>query len=291
MMTTKKTRTNLLISAFHYLSKKGIISAQTEAEILLRHVCDCSRIELYLGKEIVSREKLSYYWQLITARTKGVPLQYLTGTSEFMGLEFKVHSGVFIPRPETEILTETVINLLIERLADQQTVKPMILDIGTGCGNIAISIAKYLKKVHICACDISDFALKLARENSYLHKVRICLVNSDIFSAFKRRAYFSLIVSNPPYIKRQQVALLSREIHYEPKVALDGGWDGLLYYRRIINAAPGYLQDRGLLALEIGEGQKEMIEKIIKRTRQLALIKIIKDYNGVERVLVAEKIR
>jgi release factor glutamine methyltransferase len=259
-MATRETRASLLNSGFRYLSRKGIISAQREAEILLRHVCNCSRIELYLENKVVNRKKLGYYWHLLTTRTEGVPLQYLIESSEFMGLEFKVRSGVFIPRPETEILTETVINLLTGKPPNRQAAKSMILDIGTGCGNIAISIAKYLKKVHIFACDISDSALKLAKENSCLHKVKIRLVNSDIFCAFKRKAYFTLIVSNPPYIKRQQFALLSREIHYEPKVALDGGWDGLLYYHRIINAAPEYLQDKGLLALEIGQNQKDTIK-------------------------------
>ena len=203
---------------------------------------------------------------------------------------------VFIPRPETEILVETVLNLQLTAYNLQLN----ILDIGTGCGNIAISLAKELKKTclpsakqsrqaHIFACDISDFALQLTKENLSLNKVNVSLVKSDLFAAFKKENSFSLVISNPPYIKAQEINGLSRELHYEPRLALDAGWDGLSFYRRIVNQAPAYLQDKGLLILELGDKQAEAVKEILRQNGRLSLISVVRDYNDVERVIVAQK--
>ena len=278
-------RVILLSSGSSFLAKKGVSNAKGDAEIFLSHILNCPRIELYLDNLAVEERESRHYWDLLTERARGVPLQYLVGSTEFMGLEFKIRPGVFIPRPETEILVEAVLGLQLT----VYSLQPKILDIGTGCGNIAISIARSLRSARIFACDISDSALQLTKENSSLNKVRICLLQSNLFSAFKKREFFSLIVSNPPYVNTQEIPGLIQEIHHEPKLALDGGRDGLFYYRKIINQAPVYLEDRGLLVLEIGDNQKPLVQEIFAQSGRLSLIKTVRDYNDVERVVIAQK--
>ena len=280
-----KKRVILLSSGSSFLAKKGVANAKGDAEIFLSHILNCPRIELYLDNLAVEERESRHYWDLLTERARGVPLQYLVGSTEFMGLEFKIRPGVFIPRPETEILVEAVLGLQLT----VYSLQPKILDIGTGCGNIAISIARSLRSTRIFACDISDSALQLTKENSSLNKVRICLLQSNLFSAFKKRESFSLIVSNPPYVNTQEIPGLIREIHHEPKLALDGGKDGLFYYRKIINQAPVYLEDRGLLVLEIGDNQKPLVQEIFAQSGRFSLIKTVRDYNDLERVVIAQK--
>ena len=275
----------LLSSGSSFLAKKGVANAKGNAEIFLSHILNCPRIELYLDNLAVEERESRHFWDLLTKRARGVPLQYLVGSTEFMGLEFKISPGVFIPRPETEILVEAVLGLQLT----VYSLQPKILDIGTGCGNIAISIARSLRSARFFACDISDSALQLTKENCSLNKVRICLLQSNLFSAFKKKGFFSLIVSNPPYVNTQEIPGLIREIHHEPKLALDGGRDGLFYYRKIINQAPVYLEDRGLLVLEIGDNQKPLVQEIFAQSERLSLIKTVRDYNDVERVVIAQK--
>jgi release factor glutamine methyltransferase len=281
-------RTDLIRQASRVLDREGVPCALTDAEVLLSHVLDCARVELYLDNNRVAEDQRLYFHKLLKARSERFPLQYLVGSTEFMGLALKVKPGVFIPRPETEILVETILNLP----AANCPLPAKILDIGTGSGNIAISLAKYLKeKSHIFACDISDSALQLARENCKLNKADIYLVKSNLFSAFKNTKYFSIIVSNPPYIRKQLIALLPEELSYEPKEAYDGGGDGLLYCRQIINQAPCYLKKRGLLCLEIGDQQAGAVKEIIAQSSELSFLKIVSDFNGIERVIVARKDR
>ena len=226
-------RINLLRSGSDYLARQGITNCLGESETFLSHTLDCPRLELYLEDLAVEQKRADHFWQLLIARSGGFPLQYLLGSTEFMGLRFKVVPGVFIPRPETEILVETILKL--SALSPQLSAN--ILDIGTGCGNIAVSLAKYLKSGHIFACDISDSALQLAKENSFLNEVNVSFIKSDLFSAFRKKNNFSLILSNPPYISTAEISTLPRELKYEPTKAYDGGRDGLVYYRRIINQA------------------------------------------------------
>ncbi len=280
-------RVELLNLGTGYLANGGVLNALGESEIFLSHVLDCSRVELYLNNLPVGENNTRDYWRLLGTRAEGLPLQYILGSTEFMGLEFKIRPGVFIPRPETEILVETVLKLLASN--HQPSVK--VLDIGTGCGNIAVSLARYLTGADIFACDISDSALKLTKENSSLHKAQVSLIQSDLFSAFKKQECFSLVISNPPYISAQKIGELSREVHFEPRGALDGGSDGLAYYRRIINAAPAYLQDKGFLALEIGDNQMAKVEEILEQGKRFSQALIVRDYNDVERVIVAQKIK
>lgn len=282
-------RIDLLIAGTSYLNREGLANAQGEAELILSHLVNCPRIELYLENLTVERARSGRYWDILTTRARGFPLQYLIGSTEFMGLKFKIWPGVFIPRPETEILVETTIDILTNELTNKRTNEQTILDIGCGCGNITISLAKYLEKARIFACDVSDSALQVARENSYLNRVNIFLIKSNLLSGFKKGSCFSLIVSNPPYINTREIPGLSRELHYEPRRAYDGGEDGLLFYRKIIGQAPDYLQDGGKLCLEIGDNQAGAVKEILEQSGKFSLLKVVKDYNDVERVIVVRK--
>ncbi len=289
-------RIDLLKQGRRFLTEEGVTNARGEAETFLSHILNCPRIELYLDNPAVEEKKSRDYWSLLIERSRGLPLQYLIGSTEFMGLKFKAAPGVFIPRPETEILVETVLSQLA--ITNYRLLN--ILDIGTGCGNIAVSLAKGLKKAclplakqggqaHIFACDISDSALQLAKENFSFNKVDICLVKSDLFAAFRKLNYFSLIVSNPPYINARAIPRLCRELHFEPRRAIDGGRDGLFYYRRIINEAPAYLRDKGMLVLEIGDNQADSVKEILAQSGKFSQALLLRDYNNVQRVIVAQK--
>jgi len=279
-------RISLLQSGSRYLAKEGIEGARRESEIFLSHTLNCPRVELYLNNFNVEEKVERDFWQLLSSRARGEPLQYLLKKTEFMGLEFKMATDVFIPRPETEILVENI----IQAVSSDSRSLLKILDVGTGCGNIAISLAKHLPQAHIFACDISNSALQLTEENARLNGISLNLVKSDVFSAFfNKRNYFSLIVSNPPYVCANEIPYLSRELQHEPKKALDGGLDGLRYYHRIIEEAPGYLAENGLLALEIGDDQGFSVQQSIKKNTNLLLNSTIKDYNDRERVVLARK--
>ncbi len=277
---------DLLKSGCRYLSAEGLASSLVEAEVFLTNILDCSRFELYFDSPPIKESAAQYFWHLLNLRSQGYPLQYLLGSTEFMGLEFKLRPGVFIPRPETEILVETAINFLTNKRTNEQTNK-RILELGTGCGNIAVSLAKSLQKADIFACDICDFALKLAQQNRKLNKADICLVKSDLFSAFRKENSFSLIISNPPYIKAAEIAGLPREVHYEPRLALEAGAEGLSFYRRIIDQAPAYLAAQGLLMLELGDQQAAAVKEMLAQSREYTNISLVKDYNGVQRVIIA----
>lgn len=289
-------RINLLNSGSRYLAREGIESTTCESELFLSHILDCPRAELYLNNIAVKEDDSRQFWQFLSTRIEGIPLQYILGSTEFMGLRFRVKPGVFIPRPETEILVEAILNLrLITYPSTSRRASDLglnILDIGTGCGNIAISLAKYLPQAHVFACDIYDSALQLAEANSRLNGIDLNVVKSDIFGAFcNKRNYFSLIVSNPPYVNREDISKLPRELQHEPKDALDGGLDGLMYYQKIIKEAPDYLEKDGLLALEIGDNQVHSIKQIIEEVPNLTLVSITRDYNNIERVVLIKKVK
>jgi release factor glutamine methyltransferase len=258
-----------------------------EAELVYSHILNCDRLSLYLNKEVhLSRNKSAQVSRIFKRRITGEPLQYILGSTEFMGLEFKVDQRALIPRPETEILVSSAIEKLRGKV-----VCPKILDLGTGSGCIAVSIAKLLPRALIWATDISLPALQLAKKNANLHKVQIEFLHSDIFSALKKEQdKFDLIISNPPYISSEEFCGLAKEISFEPVLALEAGPDGLDFYRRIIIQAADYLKEDGFLTLEMGLGQRSAIENILKKYKKFKVIEIIKDYNNIERVLIAKKL-
>ncbi|MFH0790913.1 MAG: peptide chain release factor N(5)-glutamine methyltransferase [Candidatus Omnitrophota bacterium] len=264
----------------------------TEAELLFTQILGCNRLSLYLNESMpLARGKSQAVSLVLKRRIFGEPLQYILGKTEFMGLEFKVNKDVLIPRQETEILVETAINIV--KLLNCSTVK--LLDLGTGSGCIAVSLAKFLQGVGITANDISKSALKTARENAVLNNVadRIEFVEGDLFDYGQGQALslpvYDLIVTNPPYIVTEEIDNLQREVQYEPRIALDGGADGLCFYRRIIKEAPAYLKENGFLIMEMGFNQCDAIKNIFRKSGKFEIIEIVKDYSGIERVIVGKK--
>ncbi len=262
-----------------------------ETELLFTEVLGCSRAELYLEKKkILSRQNSLRVSSVLKRRISGEPIQYILGKTEFMGLEFKVTPTVFIPRPDTEILVETALRYAADKVSGHKATGLNVLDIGTGSGCIAVSLAKYLSQVHISATDISPAALEIAGQNAKLNGVqeRINFLNCDLFPFCKQRAIgYDLILSNPPYIKTDVIKTLEVEVLHEPSIALDGGDDGLDFYRRIIREALVYLKRGGLLILEIGFDQKEALEKILGISQIFEVKELVKDYNNIDRVIVA----
>ncbi|MEA3328513.1 MAG: peptide chain release factor N(5)-glutamine methyltransferase [Candidatus Omnitrophota bacterium] len=213
------------------------------------------------------------------------PLQYLMGSSEFMGLEFKVNRNTFIPRPETEILVETILGLIIGRGHGSY-----LLDIGTGCGNIALTLAKFMPGLRVLATDISESALKTAGLNAKIHNVdKAYFLNMDIFKGLSAGTNFKAIVSNPPYVADKDLMSLPPVVKHEPLAALDGGKDGLFFLNKIIEGAPRYLTKDGWLALEVGYDQAGRVGEKISSSGEFNDLRIIKDYSGIDRVIIAKK--
>lgn len=269
----------------------------TEAEILFTEILNCNRISLYLNKDLpLGKNKSHLAASALRRRLKGEPLPYILGKTEFMGLEFKVTPDVLIPRPETEILVETVLRA-VNSFTRLSVCSLEILELGTGSGCIAVSLAKFLPGANITATDISEKAIQIAKQNALLNNVKIIFFVSDLFANHAmpagrqepRTTNHDLIVSNPPYIPEAEIDDLSAEVRYEPRIALDGGKDGLDFYRRIAKEAPHYLKDKGFLIMEMGFGQKEEIEKIFEDTGSFQITEIVKDYKNIERVIVARK--
>jgi len=257
-----------------------------EAELLFTDILKCSRSSLYLNKHLVlNKAQSKAISSVLKKRIYGYPLQYILGKTEFMGLEFKVTPAVLIPRPETEVLVEKI----IEIVHSQQSIVHRILDMGTGSGCIAISLAKILAGIKVEAVDISEEALAVARENARLNGVEVNFTQSDLFSSPKLRTErYELIASNPPYVSHPQFSSLQPEIRYEPRRALDGGRDGLDFYRRILSASGGHLNKNGFLVMEIGFDQRQAIENIIRRSGRFTIKETVKDYSGIERIIVAQ---
>lgn len=257
----------------------------TEKEILLISILDCPRSSLYNGILSLNDKQLKELRCALSLRARGFPLQYILCETEFFGLTFKVDEKVFIPRPETEILVEKIIEIVKNHYSLRGKIK--ILDIGTGSGCIAISLAKSLLIAKITAVDISIGALEVAKYNSKLNNVgeEIEFIESDLFGDLKSDTY-DLIVSNPPYIPSADIENLQREIKYEPRIALDGGRDGFDFYRRIIKDAPKFLKKGGFLFMEIGFGQRNDISEIASQEGKLEILEIVKDYSNIERILV-----
>lgn len=213
------------------------------------------------------------------------PVQYIIGHTEFCGLAIKVNEDVLIPRPETEMLVETAIDLLIEHKSTRAQDTKM-LDLCTGSGCIAIALTKKLPDCKIVASDISEKALALAGENARIHQTeQIEFIRSDLFNDLKGK--FDIVVSNPPYISGPEFSELQEEVLKEPRVALYGGEDGLLFYRRIFNDAGRFLNDGGYVVVEIGYGQSGAVRDICESVLGFKTVDIKKDSSGIDRVIVA----
>jgi len=269
-----------------------------EAELLFTEILNCDRVSLYLKGDLrLDKDKSCFISLALERRILGEPIQYILGKTEFMGLDFRLTPDVFIPRPETEILVETALKYVTSHQSPVTSKK--ILDVGTGSGNIAISLAKFLPQTEIFATDISKKTLEIASLNAKLNKVsgKIKFIQSDLFTDYPclpdRQGLpitdYDIIVSNPPYIITAEIDSLQPEISYEPRIAVDGGKDGLDFYRRIINESASYLKLGGFLIMEMGFNQKEAIEDILQKSENYKIIDVVGDYNNIERVLVAKR--
>jgi release factor glutamine methyltransferase len=283
------TIAELLSKAAEHLQDKGLENPRLNAEIMLGHLLSLKRLELYLHHDRpLNRRELSTFRDMIKRRLAGYPLQYLTGETDFFSLTFQVNPYALIPRPETEILVEAVLS----RVRGLEPPRE-IADLGTGSGVIAITLAIHLAESQLWAMDCSSGALALARKNARRHGVadRIRFFQGDLFEPLKgREGSLAAVVSNPPYVSSNQLKNLSREIRlHEPSLALDGGPDGLGVIRRIVAGAPQYLRNDGILAVEVGDGQAPEVQKMVVETGAFGLPCAVKDYLGVERVVMAEK--
>lgn len=245
-----------------------------EARLLLAVVMNINIGEL-LSKETCTDEEYKKFMLYIEKRISGEPYAYIVGYKEFMKLNFKVNEHVLIPREDTEILVENAIN----------SGKLKILDICTGSGCIAISLAKYIKNSIVDAVDISSEALKVAKENASLNNVNVNFINSNLFENVKEK--YDLIVSNPPYIPSDDILFLQKEVKNEPLIALDGGKDGLTFYKLIAQNARNHLNDGGILMFEIGFDEAESVSNILQ-TNGYKNITVIKDFSGNDRVVKAD---
>lgn len=263
-----------------YLQEKGCSSPRLDAELLLGHVLGLDRLSLYLNfdKPLTSQE-VDAYRRLIGRRGQRIPLAYLTGEREFYSLPLLVNEAVLIPRPETEFVVDKVLELL-------EPGRPgRILELGTGSGAIAVALACQDPDIQVTAVDISPEALEVARANAQRLEVagQITFLESDLFQRVS--GTFQVICSNPPYIKRDDLGKLAPEIAYEPAVALDGGADGLDFYRRIFRQAASFLGEPGFVVLEIGWDQAREV-RALGEEAGLTWLQTVQDYGGRDRVVV-----
>lgn len=279
-MTIKEAITKGMIM----LKSNNIDSPKLKARLLLQYILDKPRqyIIVYDNKEIDKKQQWEYFVN-IEKITKGIPLQHITHKQEFMKMDFFVNEDVLIPRQDTEILVEEVIKI------GQKTNAKKILDLCTGSGAIAVSLAKYLPNTEITAIDISNEALKIAKKNAISNNVeeQITFISSDMFTNLNEEK-FDIIVSNPPYIKTDVIRNLDIQVKNDPHIALDGGKDGLDFYRKIINNANKYLKYNGYLCLEIGFDQKIDVIELIENTEKFEGTYSKKDLYDNDRIIVTQ---
>ena len=306
----------LIQNSKHELDSLNVEDADIKLKILIEYVFKISKEKLILKyKDEINDKKVEEFRKLLKKLENGIPIQYIINNQEFMGLNFYVDENVLIPQPDTEILVEEVIKYCNElrnnESEDKETNKDYkeniekepiinkedkninkktikILDLCTGSGIIGISIYKYLENVEIYASDISQKALNIAEKNTNLNNAKINFINSDMFENIHIKD-FDIIVSNPPYIESKVIESLSKEVQNEPKLALDGGEDGLKFYRCILENAKDYLRKNGAIFLEIGYDQKEKIEEILKSYKIYKETKCIKDCGGNNRVIIIKR--
>ena len=276
----------LLKRSDQFLAEKGIESARLDAEVLMADLLDMERINLYVKYDYpLKNNEIDTYREMIKQRAKRIPVAYITETKEFMSLEFKVKEGVLIPRPDTENLVETV----IDYCQQNELQSPQIIDVGTGSGAIAVSLAHYLSESKVVGVDLSAQALKIARQNMEKHELseRMSILKSDLLAEFIKREIkgIDIIVSNPPYISEAEMEELPPEVKKEPKTALEAGEDGLDYYRRLIPEAEKVLKKGGKIFLEIGYQQAEAVSSLFGE--KWSQIEVKKDYSENDRIVSA----
>jgi release factor glutamine methyltransferase len=290
-----------------FLQPRGVDSPRLQIELMLAHVLNLPRLQLYLNFErALSEGELARLREMVKRRAAREPLQHILGSTSFCGLEIKCSPAALVPRPETELLAERAWQFLSEmnrgtaggpqpseagRSRDGAPCHPAALDIGTGTGCIAIALALNVPNALIHSVDVSDLALALARENAANNKVtgQIQFHLGDAFAVLPGASQFDVIVSNPPYIPSAEINSLQPEVRdFDPKLALDGGADGLDFCRRIANQAPPFLKSDGRLMVEFGDGQAEALKNIFSGENWI-VDEIVADYSARPRILIARR--
>ncbi|MBL8028421.1 MAG: peptide chain release factor N(5)-glutamine methyltransferase [Fibrobacteres bacterium] len=277
----------ILTKTSEYFKSRGVDSPRLTSELLLSDLLSCKRLDLYLNYDKpLTETETDAFREYVKRRGAREPLQYIIGKASFMDFDVSVRPGCLIPRPETAAILET---LSSEKELFSELAPKTILDIGTGSGIIAIAAAKLFPDAKITAIDKSDKALEIAKANgASAGTSKIEFILSDLFTELVNRK-FDLILSNPPYIPSAELSGLQKEVSlYEPAMALDGGIDGLDFYRAIIGQAASFLMPNGRIYFEHGDGQSDAIEKIAAYNKFKTISKI-KDLAGKLRVIVLEK--
>jgi len=274
-----------------FLARKGVDSPRLQTELLLAHLLQRPRMQLYLNFErALTPPEVESFRELVKRRGQREPLQHILGTTSFCGLEIAVNRHVLIPRPETELLAERGWTFL-NQLSTTNPQPSTALDFGTGSGCLAIALARHCPAVQVQAIDLSRAALALARENAARHGLaeRIQFCEGDGFATVPSGTQFDLIISNPPYVPSAQIATLQPEVRdYDPCGALDGGPEGLDYYRRLAAEAGPFLKSGGRLMLEIGDGQATRVGEILQQQKWIVEA-LQEDYNHTLRIVIARR--
>ena len=271
-----------------FFLRKGLDNPRLQAELLLADVLAVRRVDLYLQFErLLTAAEVDAYRGHVRQRAQRRPLQYIVGSVGFRELDLAVREGVLIPRPETEVL----VGVVLELLRDQES--PRVADLGCGSGAIAIAVASEHGGARVTAVDVDPAAVALTADNAEAAGVaaRVQVLQGDLFAPLDQASTgFDVIASNPPYVRHDDIATLEPEVRdHEPHLALDGGEDGLVLYRRIIEIAPLYLAESGHLVLELGHKQDQDVSALVGARPDLELIQVRQDLSGIPRVLVARR--
>jgi release factor glutamine methyltransferase len=271
-----------------FLAKKGVDSPRLQTELLLAHLLQLPRMQLYLNFErVLAEEEVDRFREYIKRRAQREPLQHIIGSTSFCGFEIAVNRDVLVPRPETELLAEHGWLFLNDQAALKRGVTA--LDFGTGSGCIAIALAEKCPRVEVYALDRSEPALKVAAQNAAVLADRIRFVLGDGFDSLAKDLQFDLVISNPPYIPTAEIDTLEPEVRdYDPRQALDGGADGLDFYRKLAIEVPPLLKPGGKVMLEFGDGQAEKLQETF-RSENWIVEAVIEDYTRRPRILVASR--
>lgn len=271
------------------LKKAKIAAPRFEAELLMAHLLEVDRLHLYLKLEsALSKKEWESYRSLVQRRSLHEPFAYIAGEKEFCGFCFMVNKSVLIPRPETELLVEAAVSWVKKSFARGKGVR--LLEHGTGSGAVAVSLALLLPEAQIWATEISADALKVAESNARRHAVeeRVTFFHGNFWQNLPEDLLYDAVITNPPYIPRQELSKLSPGVRcYEPRLALDGGDDGLDAYRSILRGLPEKLIAGGLFAVEMGWSQRVSLEAFLWSSGAFSRLEVLRDYAGHERILLA----
>ena len=271
------------------LEKNEVEDAGIIARVLAQYILKMDRNKIVINENsnIEEIDKHRYYLAIIEI-IQGMPLQYITNSQEFYGIQMYVNENVLIPQPDTEILVQEVIKIIEQKNKNKEQKDIEILDMCTGSGCIAVAIATNVQNVNAMLADISREALEIAKVNAQHTNTteKFKFIQTNMFE--KVEGKFDIIVSNPPYIETDTIKSLNKQVQNEPLLALDGGEDGLKFYRILVNEGYKYLNKDGYLCMEIGYNQKQKVEELLKQNEKYTSIYTLKDFNGNDRVVIAK---